>query len=434
MGNLSGSKRSASTATAGNPANISLERVRPLWLCADSPKSDKFLVLEDTDTGDVLMPLIYMKSILVANYSRKLASLKHREVRVPQSNALANKQGLLFWHWAFESPHSIKVLIRRELGEGTPQGHLRLVLLPIVYNAMSCKEELRAHPLFPPLYRAMRHSSYWPLLLDPGKDILRKLDATILHGDGSNKVFDGPKLVESTAMKYMFMFRSLEEMEISKRLRTTTNLTESQVTNSASIQQEGGLESADAQEDEREKGRPGSSLVSQLLSQQADTEVKANTPKERAYSVTLSTDQLRDIVESRHRQLMKEVTSLKGSVLVMMQCLVSILSDTGEKHTPTSLHHPLHSAPAAPRYDPSIYQRIPPWEPPLYDQPNFSQPRHFGYTQHQSPGEATLQQILQALGANQRAKVPQNPIMPQKVQRPQDDGGRRGGSRSRKKK
>eukprot|EP00889_Picochlorum_renovo_P007374 jgi/Picre1/34404/NNA_001873.t1 len=137
-------------------------------------------------------------------------------------------------------------------------------------------------------------------------------------------------------------------MEISKRLRTTTNLTESQVTNSASIQQEGGLESADAQEDEREKGRPGSSLVSQLLSQQADTEVKANTPKERAYSVTLSTDQLRDIVESRHRQLMKEVTSLKGSVLVMMQCLVSILSDTGEKHTPTSLHHPLHSAPAAP--------------------------------------------------------------------------------------
>ncbi len=388
MASVSGSKRSASTGTASNPANISLKRVRPLWLCTDFPKKDKFLVLEDTDTGDVLMPLIYMKSILVANYSRKLASLKHREVRVPKDNPLANKQGLLFWHWAFESPHSIKVLIRRELGEGTPQGHLRLVLLPIVFNAMSCKEELRAHPLFPPLYRAMRQSRYWPLLLDPGSEVLRKLDATILRGDGSGKVFDGPKLVESTAMKYMFMFRTLEEMEMNKRLRTTTNLSDSQATDPSRIQQEEDPKPAAADEEGIEREKPGGSLVSQLLSQQAAAEVKVKTPKEQTYSVTLSTDQLREIVESRHRELMTEITSLKGSVLVMMQCLVSVLSDSSEKRSPTALQYPMYSAPAAGRYDPTLYQRIPTWEPPLYDQPNPSQPRHFGHTPpHHNPGE-----------------------------------------------
>jgi hypothetical protein len=40
----------------------------------------RFLLLEDPETGDVLMPLIYMKPILEANYSRKLAALKHRQV------------------------------------------------------------------------------------------------------------------------------------------------------------------------------------------------------------------------------------------------------------------------------------------------------------------------------------------------------------------
>lgn len=40
----------------------------------------RFLLLEDPDTGDVLLPLIYLKPILGANYSRKLAALKHRQV------------------------------------------------------------------------------------------------------------------------------------------------------------------------------------------------------------------------------------------------------------------------------------------------------------------------------------------------------------------
>ena len=50
------------------------------------------------------------------------------------------------------------------------QGHLRLVLLPIVYNAMAQKENLRALPLFAALRRAMRASSYDRLLRHPPSD------------------------------------------------------------------------------------------------------------------------------------------------------------------------------------------------------------------------------------------------------------------------
>lgn len=50
------------------------------------------------------------------------------------------------------------------------QGHLRLVLLPVVYNAMQAKEELRATPLFSALSRAMRRSTYFPLLQPPAAD------------------------------------------------------------------------------------------------------------------------------------------------------------------------------------------------------------------------------------------------------------------------
>ena len=45
------------------------------------------------------------------------------------------------------------------------QGHLRLVLVPIVYNAMAQREELHGHPLFRALHRSLRGSSYWPLLM-----------------------------------------------------------------------------------------------------------------------------------------------------------------------------------------------------------------------------------------------------------------------------
>ena len=46
-----------------------------------------------------------------------------------------------------------------------PQGHLRLVLLPIVYNALAQREDLHSHPLFQALHRTLRPSTYWPLLM-----------------------------------------------------------------------------------------------------------------------------------------------------------------------------------------------------------------------------------------------------------------------------
>lgn len=44
------------------------------------------------------------------------------------------------------------------------QGHLRLVLLPVVYNTM-LKSELCNTALFNALEKAMRQSTYFPLLL-----------------------------------------------------------------------------------------------------------------------------------------------------------------------------------------------------------------------------------------------------------------------------
>mmetsp|Transcript_6449 Transcript_6449/g.22188 ORF Transcript_6449/g.22188 Transcript_6449/m.22188 type:complete len:84 (+) Transcript_6449:165-416(+) len=56
-----------------------LTDVRPPWLTVS--ESETYLLVEDKETGDILMPLVYMKSVLEANYSRKLSSLKHRTVQ-----------------------------------------------------------------------------------------------------------------------------------------------------------------------------------------------------------------------------------------------------------------------------------------------------------------------------------------------------------------
>ncbi len=154
---------------SGNPANIRLDTALPVWLdvpggAAGPGREPRYLLLEDPETGDVLLPLIYMKKVLDANYSRKLASLKNRLVIAPARSPLARHEGLLYWQWAFESPHAVKIIVRREMGDVTPQGHLRLVLLPIVYNAMAQRPDLRASPLFRALHAAVRRSSYAPLV------------------------------------------------------------------------------------------------------------------------------------------------------------------------------------------------------------------------------------------------------------------------------
>ena len=215
-------KRSAEEASAGNPSNIRLESVNPIWL--DASPTERYLLLEDPETGDILMPLIYMKHVLEANYSRKLASLKHRIVNVPVDGPLAKQDGLLYWQWAFESPHAVKVIVRKEIGEATPQGHLRLVLVPIVYNALVARADLRDSSLFRALHRAMRVSTYWPLILPLPGALVAELDTTTgMPSDGlaPAPLFLGPRLLEATAIKYMFMFKDQEEMEASKRNRTT---------------------------------------------------------------------------------------------------------------------------------------------------------------------------------------------------------------------
>lgn len=80
----------------------------------------RYLLIEDLETGDVVMPLIHLKPIFEANYSRKLSSIKNRLVAAPAGSELlaARPPGsTLYWQWAFEAPPSVKQLIRRELGE-----------------------------------------------------------------------------------------------------------------------------------------------------------------------------------------------------------------------------------------------------------------------------------------------------------------------------
>ena len=84
----------------------------------------RYLLLEDAETGDMLMPLIYMKAVFEANYSRKLSSLKHRLIVIPVDAGLPSPRPntYLYWQWAFEAPHNVKLLVRQELGEdNSPQ-------------------------------------------------------------------------------------------------------------------------------------------------------------------------------------------------------------------------------------------------------------------------------------------------------------------------
>jgi hypothetical protein len=132
-----------------------------------SPPSENPLTYGDSKC----LGSIYMRSILETNYSRKLATLKYREVNIPEDNELRSKQGLLHWHWAFECPSSVKLMVKAHLNEAKAQGHMRLVLLPIVYNAMGDKAKLRSHPLFVAMDREIRRTNYWPLIYHPPSEV-----------------------------------------------------------------------------------------------------------------------------------------------------------------------------------------------------------------------------------------------------------------------
>ncbi|PSC76100.1 E3 ubiquitin-ligase ARI4 [Micractinium conductrix] len=229
------SKRPAAGRDGDAGPDVKLPTATPVWLHAS--EDDKYLLLEDPETGDVLMPLIYLKAIFQANYSRKLAAMKHRQVTAPANSPLAEKSGLLYWQWAFEAPLSVKAIVRKELGEdNTPQGHLRLVLVPIVYNALAVREDMHALPLFRALHKALRRSSYWPLLVPPAGSAFEELEAEAEAAEsgaaaaegapGQQRaqqapLFAGPTTLEASATKYMTLFSSTDEVDQLKRARTT---------------------------------------------------------------------------------------------------------------------------------------------------------------------------------------------------------------------
>lgn len=334
-------RRHDTSSTSGNPANISLEHVRCFWLRPESTSDDdRYLLVEDTETGDVLIPLIYMKTILEANYSRKLAALKNREVQVPPETSLREKQGLLFWHWAFECPQPIKRVVRDYLGETKPHGHLRLVLLPIVYNAMASREELHSHPLFKPLHTAMKASSYWPLVIKPS------LDETPENSEETHtKLFDGPKEVEKTAQKYMFMFESIEDVEYTKRLRTTNVAGDSRFNNAGASNEFENVDTIRTSNPLQDKTRGNDTtgvnaakdLFQMLMSQQDGPQVKY--PQDG--NIEMLINRLRNNMETRFHELMNEVSAVKAGVMAIMQCLATTMS-------PSTEHRPHMQAPPIP--------------------------------------------------------------------------------------
>eukprot|EP00884_Botryococcus_braunii_P015843 jgi/Botrbrau1/2942/Bobra.0026s0013.2 len=196
----------------GGEPKVSLVDVRPLWLEVPDDRK-RYLLIEDLETGDVLMPLIYMKSVFEANYTRKLSTMNHRIVEVPPDSTLAHNRKAtdhLCWIWAFESPKQVKLVVRKELREDSfPQGHLRLILLPIVYNAMSQKSQLRQLPLYAKLQAVMKASTYWPLLYHSAES-RQKPEA---EGEEDCKLFDGPRDYRQTQMKYMMNISEAQESE-----------------------------------------------------------------------------------------------------------------------------------------------------------------------------------------------------------------------------
>ena len=78
----------------------------------------RYLLLEDLETRDVLMPLVFMKELFDKNYSRRLKNEKLRVVELDGSAGLkAYETGQLLWRPAFESSKGVKVAVCKALGE-----------------------------------------------------------------------------------------------------------------------------------------------------------------------------------------------------------------------------------------------------------------------------------------------------------------------------
>lgn len=87
---------------------------------SSSFSKSKYLLLEDVETGDVLIPLMELKNVLnKTNSSRPIASLTNRMVERPvdANFGSVSPNQALFWSLAFESPKNVKAIVKKELGD-----------------------------------------------------------------------------------------------------------------------------------------------------------------------------------------------------------------------------------------------------------------------------------------------------------------------------
>ena len=151
-------------------------------------------MLEDTETGDIVCPLVYLREVFGLNYSRKTSNDRTRVihevpdglVRAPamtaqnliqqqlmrarqqQINGMPAKppaEPVPCWKLPFESSTDVKLQIRELLGdEGFSKGHVRLVSLPLAFNVLSEKDEFRDSALFRAVHHVLKNTTYAPLL------------------------------------------------------------------------------------------------------------------------------------------------------------------------------------------------------------------------------------------------------------------------------
>lgn len=111
--------RATDTAAGAHCMQIALAKKDPeLWLPSKFASIlSRFLLLEDADTGDILMPLSRLKELLGDNYSRCLNTAdsrfvnKHKEADFGVYDSAPH----IYWRWPFESPAHVKTAIRQEL-------------------------------------------------------------------------------------------------------------------------------------------------------------------------------------------------------------------------------------------------------------------------------------------------------------------------------
>lgn len=85
----------------------------------DSSARCRYLLLEDRQTGDILIPLSQLKETLKKNSSRLITHCLNRMVVQPSDADFGkhNQGHDLYWVGTFESPKNVKAVIKKEVGE-----------------------------------------------------------------------------------------------------------------------------------------------------------------------------------------------------------------------------------------------------------------------------------------------------------------------------